>query len=161
MLPLHHYRSNMKKYLIIALVAIVVANANAQVIPLKNPLKSTINGIDVYPLADTVTNTATAYLTNRVAVTGRGVGVTVEVIVTKISGTVGGTISLLVSNDGTNFKAITTEETATALATYTAADASGMYSWRLNKVPYRWYRVSWTGTGTMSASFKADVYKIR
>lgn len=107
--------------------------------------------------SDTVTNTGTAYLTSgRIA--GPGM-VTIQVNVTKISGTVGGTISLLGSLDGTNFKALNTQETQTALATITAADASGAYHWRLSASPFLYYRVSWTGTGTMAASFTSKIMK--
>lgn len=105
---------------------------------------------------DTVVNTATVFLT-----TGRIAGVsgvvTVQVNVTKISGTVGGTISLQGSLDGTNFKALNTAETQTALATVTATDASNVYHWRLSSSPFTYYRVSWTGTGTMSASFTSKL----
>lgn len=106
----------------------------------------------VYSLAsDTVTNTATITLTSgRVPAGGT---VTVYVAVTKISGTVGGTLTLMGSMDGTTYKALNTAETQTALATITATDASNTYHWRLNANPFPYYRVSWTGTGTMAASF--------
>jgi hypothetical protein len=108
----------------------------------------------VYSLTrDTVTNTATIYLSStRVAATA-GSKVTVYVAVTKISGTVGGTLTLQGSMDGTTFKALNTQETQTALATITATDATNTYHWRLDGNPFPFYRVSWTGTGTMSASF--------
>jgi hypothetical protein len=111
----------------------------------------------VYSLTrDTVTNTATIFLTSpRMA--GTKDMATIQVNVTKISGTVGGTISLLGSLDGTNFKALNTAETQTALATVTATDASNVYHWRLNGNPFLYYRVSWTGTGTMAASFTAKI----
>jgi hypothetical protein len=108
---------------------------------------------------DTVTNTATNYVTTRVPLKGEAINTTVQVNVIAISGTVGGTISLLGSLDGTNFKAIVTEETQTALATITAANATAAYTWRLKGSPYLYYRVSWTGTGTMAASFAAMLYR--
>lgn len=108
-------------------------------------------------LKDTVTDTATGYLTStRVAGPGQ---VTVQVNVTKISGTVGGTISLQGSLDNSNWKALNTQETQTALATITATDATNVYHWRLSASPFLYYRVSWTGTGTMSASFTAKLMK--
>lgn len=107
---------------------------------------------------DTVTNTGTAYLGNTAKMTpGTATSTTVWVAVTKISGTVGGTITLQGSLDGTNFKAINTPDTQTALATITATDASNTYHWRLQGSPFQYYRVSWTGTGTMSASFTAKI----
>lgn len=117
----------------------------------------------IYSLnSDTVTNTATIYLSTAVRVSSSNSAMqttTVQVNVTKISGTVGGTISLLGSLDGTNYKALNTAETQTALATITATDASNVYHWRLNGSPFLYYRVSWTGTGTMSASFTAKLVK--
>ena len=113
----------------------------------------------VYSLtSDTVTNTATVYLTTPV-LRGADAPTTIWVAVTKISGTVGGTITLQGSLEGTNFKAINTPETQTALATITATDANNTYHWRLNSSPFTYYRVSWTGTGTMSASFTAKVFR--
>lgn len=117
----------------------------------------------VYSLnSDTVTNTATVTLTTAVKVSSFNSltqQTTVQVNVTKISGTVGGTISLLGSLDGTNYKALNTIETQTALATITATDATNVYHWRLTGSPFLYYRVSWTGTGTMSASFTAKLVK--
>lgn len=105
--------------------------------------------------SDTVTNTNTNYLTSY-AQTRTQVNTTAfVVVVTKISGTVAGTITLQGSLDGTNFKAIPTVDTQTSVTTVTAADASAVYTWRINGSPYTYYRVSWTGAGTMAASFTA------
>jgi len=113
----------------------------------------------IYNLSsDTVTNTATVYLQS-VRIAGAAQTTTIQVNVTKISGTVGGTISLQGSLDGTNYKALNTSETQTALATITATDATNVYHWRLNYSPFLYYRVSWTGTGTMAASFTAKLMK--
>lgn len=71
-------------------------------------------------------------------------GVTAQVVVTKISGTVGGTIALQGSMNGTDWTTIGSAATAT--------DASGTYSFN-STVRWYYYRISWTGTGTMSASF--------
>jgi hypothetical protein len=106
--------------------------------------------------SDTVTNAGVAYLTVRASQNNTSYS-TVQVVVTKISGTVGGTISLQGSVDGTSYKALNTAETQTALATITATDASNVYHWRLNGNPFQYYRVSWTGTGTMAASFTAQL----
>jgi hypothetical protein len=135
----------MKKLIfIVAALLCIATHSNAQI----KTFKST------YSLAsDTTVDAGTTYLTSP-AIPGPG-KTTIQVVVTKISGTVGGTISLQGSLDGTNFKALTTEETQTALATITATDASNVYAWRLSGNPFTYYRVSWTGTGTMSASFTA------
>lgn len=135
----------MRKLILAFALFAIVASASAQV-SLLSPYNLT---------SDTVTNTGTAYLTVRNA--GTKATTTIQVAVTKISGTVGGTISLLGSVDGTSYKALNTAETQTALATITATDASNVYHWRLNGNPFLYYRVSWTGTGTMSASFTAKL----
>ena len=110
---------------------------------------------------DTVTNTGTAYLTSPYVAPAAATSTTVWIAVTKISGTVGGTISLLGSLDGTNFKAMNTVDTQTALATITAADTSATYHYRLAGSPFLYYRVSWTGTGTMAASFTAKILRAK
>lgn len=115
----------------------------------------------VAPKSDTVVNTATAFITCKKLADVNASYVTVQVNVTKISGTVGGTISLQGSLDGVNFKALNTRETQTALATITATDATNVYHWRLDGSPFLYYRVSWTGTGTMSASFSAQLYRVK
>jgi len=141
----------MKKTFIILFFALVAFASNAQTSDFFNPLGTNIK-------SDTVTNTATAYLSTRIMVAKNSPS-TIWVAVTKISGTVGGTITLQGSLDGTNWKAINTPETATALATFTATDATNTYHWRLNSSPFLYYRVSWTGTGTMAASFIAKILR--
>ncbi len=101
---------------------------------------------------DTVTNTGTTTWTSARVPAGGALTATVYVSVTKISGTVGGTITLQGSVDGTTWKAMNTADTQTALATITATDATNTYHWRLTVNSFPYYRVSWTGTGTMAAS---------
>lgn len=124
------------------------------------------NATNIYSLAllnasvttlDSVTNTGTGVMTCK-RVAGPGT-VTIQVNVIKKTGTVAGTITLLGSLDGVNFKAIPTRETQTAIATITAADASGSYMWRLTDSPCLYYQVSWTGAGTMFATFTATILK--
>lgn len=109
-------------------------------------------------IKDTVANTGTGVLYTKSRVSGPGT-VTIQVVVTKVSGTVAGSITLLGSLDGVNFKAIPTRETQTAITVITAADASSNYSIRLPDNPYLWYAVSWTGAGTMNATFTAKIMK--
>lgn len=140
----------MKKYILLSLFAFLLSFAAVES---KAQVRSFTS---VYSLAsDTVTNTATVYLS--IYNPGVKTSTTVWVAVTKISGTVGGTITLQGSIDGVTYKALNTLETQTALATVTATDASNTYHWRLNHNPLPYYRVSWTGTGTMSASFTAKL----
>lgn len=111
----------------------------------------------VTAVKDTVVDTGSGALFSK-RIGGAG-AVTIQVNVTKVSGTVGGTISLQGSLDGTNYKALNTEETQTALATITATDASNVYHWRLSKSPFLYYKVNWVGTGTMNATFTASILK--
>ena len=136
----------MKKLLLSLALLVIVASVSAQV-----------NMLSPYSLtSDTVSNTGTAFLTVRNA--GTKQETTVQVVCTEISGTTGGTISLLGSIDGTNFVALQAEESSTAIPTKTALDvASQTFIFRVKGNPCTHYRVSWTGTGTMSASFTAKL----
>lgn len=136
----------MKKLMFIALLFAAlgaVAQPNAYV------LKKHFANTDVS--LDTVTNTGTNYLGNLTLIPGGRSSVSVVVTVTKVSGTVAGTLTLQGSYDGTVFFALNAAESQTALATKTAADASGVYHWWLKANPFPYYRVSWTGAGTMVA----------
>jgi len=108
---------------------------------------------------DTVTNAGTAYVSTRLVERRAHTSEIIWVTVTKISGTVGGTITLQGSMDGTTYKAINTNDTSTALATVTATDATNTYHWRLLGGGFNYYRVSWTGTGTMAATIGAKFYR--
>lgn len=107
---------------------------------------------------DSVTNTGTAYLSTTAQLKSGVTSLAIQVVATKLSGTVAGTISLLGSVDGVNFKAATVAEASTAIPTWTATDvASQTFIWRLAASPYTYYRVSWTGTGTMLATQTATI----
>lgn len=114
----------------------------------------------VYSLtSDTVVNTATVTLTSA-AISGPAQDVSVQIVCTEISGTTAGTITLLGSLDGTNFVALTDSTTVPAITTKTATDvASQSFLWNIKGSPYRYYRVSWTGSGTMSNRFSAKLMK--
>ncbi len=159
--------------MLVGALLLIVATSFGQ-ISMVQPLRAGTSGANV--LSDTVTNTGVNFLTSP-AIKGPYVYTTIEVVVTKISGTVGGTISLMgavnsSSNDyvstpalsasftsasATSFVALKTLETQTAVATITAADASAVYHWRIYGNPFVRYRVSFAGTGTMAASFTAKV----
>lgn len=106
---------------------------------------------------DTVTSTATGFLTSK-RIVGEG-RVTIQALVTKVSGTVGGTLTLQGSLDGTNFDAIPTEETRTSIATQTATDATASYTWRLKGNDYLYYRISYTGGSGAVAYLNARILK--
>lgn len=76
-------------------------------------------------------------------------GVTAKVVAKKISGTVGGTLVLQGSMDGT--------EWVTIGSGASVSDASANYSFNTT-VRFYYYRISWTGTGTMSASMKCFLF---
>lgn len=99
---------------------------------------------------DTVSNTATKVTTpSDGLIQNWKNGLTAEVVVTKISGTVGGTLALQGSMNGTDWVTIGTATTPT--------DATNNYGFNTT-VRYYYYRISWAGTGTMSASFKSYIF---
>jgi hypothetical protein len=106
---------------------------------------------------DTVTNAATSILTSGLVSSGSTTA-TVQVNITELSGTTAGTLTLFGSIDGTNFIALTDATAVPAIATKTATDvASQSFLWRVTGNPMRYYRVSWTGSGTMAATFNAQL----
>ena len=68
-----------------------------------------------------------------------------QAVVTKVSGTVDGTVLLEASNDGTNYVAISTDTLQLANVT------TNTYLWSLTNAPYKFYRLKGTGSGTMKA----------
>jgi hypothetical protein len=93
---------------------------------------------------DTVDNTE-AHVTIPYRVDTWKNGITAQVVVKKISGTVGGTLALEGSMDGTEWNLIGSATTP--------SDASANYSFNTT-VRWYYYRVRYTGTGTMSASVR-------
>lgn len=107
--------------------------------------------------SDTISNAATVTLTSGV-VSGGSVTATVQINITEISGTTAGTITLFGSLNGTEWIALTDASAVPAIATKTATDvASQQFIWRVTGNPMRYYRVSWTGTGTMSDRLTAQL----
>jgi hypothetical protein len=143
------------KNLIIILLTCLTLTCGAQTTVL-------YNGLGTNLATDTVTNTGTGYVqVKTVSPLGPKLCNTTSfvIVVTKISGTVGGTITLLGSIDGTNYKVIPTMGTQTAYTAITAADASAVYTYQITGSPYPYYRVSWTGTGTMVATVAAKLFR--
>jgi hypothetical protein len=141
--------------LILALIAFALPKQEAKA-QVKELLNSSYN-----VASDTVVNTATAVL--RLQIKSGVAPVTVIARVLEIVGTTGGTLTLVGSMDGTNWRALTTKETATALATYTPADVSTaqLFMWRITESPTPWIGVQYTGTGSMTASVSAKAYVIK
>jgi hypothetical protein len=111
--------------------------------------------------SDTVTNTGTAVLLSPV-ISGGGTSVAIVVKVIEISGTTGGTFLLEGCNtcDGNDWATVNLAGTATSSGSHTISDvASKAYSWWFHGSPFRRYRITHTGTGTMSARDFATIVK--
>jgi len=105
-------------------------------------------------ISDTTTNSANSYVT--LGVTNWYNTVTIQSVITKISGTVGGTCTLQGSIDGTNF--VTVSSAYADVTSYTPTDqTTNSKLFIVTGSPYRYYRLSYTGTGTMSASHRGYV----
>lgn len=121
-----------------------------------NPVTMTNpNGLTI----DTVTNTGSEGPYFKAVGPNRNkVNITLEV--TKISGTVGGTIVLQASNNPTYDAAtFATIKNWGIDSSVTATNATNNYNFSDYTGSFVYYRVLWTGTGTMSASYKAYAYK--
>jgi hypothetical protein len=86
----------------------------------------------------------------------------IHMLITKTSGTLGGTVTLQGSNDGVQWIALTDATSTPTITAYTVTDA-GTYAapqskfWSLVSHDFKSYRLSWTGTGTMVGRMKAMV----
>jgi hypothetical protein len=131
----------MKKIFLISFLALLTMYTHAQS-EAKTMLAS--NGLAI----DTVSNTGTETWTLKVP--GYQKTVAVQFIATKINGTVGGTVTLQGSLNGSNWSAIPGQ------STFTATDVASQNTlWKVDSSAFLYYRLSWTGTGTMSASARA------
>ena len=130
----------MKKFLLA--IGLIVALCAAL------PVAAQVNLLSVYNLpSDTVTNTGTVALSGRVVGSGT---LAVQVVVTEISGTTAGTVSLHGSLDGTSYALIDS-------VTFSPADVTSAqgFIWKSDEVYAPYYRVTYTGSGTMAARFSA------
>ena len=97
----------------------------------------------------TVTNSGTGTATATVNA-GLKTNVILQALITKTSGTLGGTVTLQVSSDGTNYVTAPTSLVEGASSTYTVTDsATQSFVFVVKGNPFAKYRLSWTGTGTM------------
>lgn len=138
----------MKRILLIIGLCLSITLVNAQLATFKSAYDAT---------SDTakVTNGETAQL--KVTAGGSANTTLIWIAVAKVSGTVAGTITMQGSIDGTTYKAMNTPSSQTALATITATDATNTYHYILPGNPFKYYRISWTGTGTMVATVSAKI----
>jgi hypothetical protein len=105
-------------------------------------LKSTSN-----KTSDTIVNTATEYLTLNIANSYKNV--VIQPVVTKISGTAGGTVTLQGSIDGINY--VTVSSSYSNYQTLSVANqTTNTKLFVVTGSPYFYYRLKYAGTGTMS-----------
>lgn len=102
-------------------------------------------------------NATTTFLTSP-AIVGSKATVTIVLTATKNTGTIAGTITLQGSLDGVSFVAMTDATAIPNITTKTATDvATQVHAWQVTGNRFKFYRVSWVGTGTMNATFSAKV----
>jgi hypothetical protein len=123
------------------LLALTIGSASAQTYTMTNS-------------GDTITNAGTEACSLKVASSYKTV--TIHALITKISGTVAGTVTLQGTVDGTTWVTVDTAAfVSDGGATYTATNvASQSKVWIINGAPYLWFKLSYTGSGTMAATLK-------
>jgi hypothetical protein len=105
-------------------------------------------------VSDTTTNTATSYVS--LGVTNWYNTIAIQSVVTKISGTVAGTVTLQGSLDGTNYESVSASYVD--VVSYNPTNvATSTKMFVVTGSPYRYYRLSYAGAGTMSASHRGYV----
>lgn len=101
---------------------------------------------------DTVSNTGTRVLFTTVI--GKPTTVRIDYTCTKISGTVAGTVTPVVSNDKIKwYRAACVADSNHVTATDVASQGAALYPY----TGFLYYGVQWTGTGTMSASIHSKI----
>lgn len=104
--------------------------------------------------SDTTTNTGVSFV--GIGVTEWYNTVTIQSVVTKISGTVAGTVTLQGSIDGTNY--VTVNSSFADVTSYSPTNvATSSKLFVVTGSPYRYYRLSYTGAGTMAASHRGYI----
>lgn len=138
----------MKKVLFLALFSVFAYVANSQVITMKSSVYSS-NSLD------TVTNAATKYLVSSASPVVGKHDALVIVTVTEISGTTAGAVTLEGSSDGSNWASVYSSKDS--VYSFSPADqaAAQSYAWQLAGSQFKYYRIKYVGTGTMSAKFSA------
>lgn len=105
-----------------------------------------VNSQTAMTVSDTITNTGTEYATLQVKSSGSIISI--QAVVTKLSGTVAGTVILQASNDGLNYVTIGSDTLTLSNVT------TNSYLFTVSNHPYIYYRLKATGSGTMSATLK-------
>lgn len=124
-------------------------SAFAQTEPTYKPMLSTTTGLAL----DTVTNTGARSQVLRLA--GPNTIITIISTVTEITGTTAGTVKLYGSLDGVNYAEINSSNVFSPADILTAQS----YAWHVNPSQYTYYKVTYTGTGTMAAKLATGVLR--
>lgn len=127
----------MKKFILFALFGMLAFACNAQV----------TNMVSGYGNpTDTVTNAGSNYV--YITSPNPWQNISVQPVITKISGTVAGTYYLQGSLDNTNWVSVVGDSaTATNVTTNTRI-------WKESTKAYKYYRIGYTGSGTMAATLR-------
>lgn len=124
------------KYLIILLTLGLGLGVNAQTV-----MKGSTGAV-----SDTVTNAGTEYLT--ATTSGNSSVISFQFVGTKISGTVGGTVTLQSSLDGVNYTDV--DASLTTVDSYTNTNVTtNTYITTVTRPAFLYYRFKVVGTGTM------------
>lgn len=140
----------MKKFIFIVCLSLIGFMAQAQsVTVMKNSTYTTLT-------SDTVTNTGSGAVF--INLNSAYTNVSIQPKVTRISGTMNSNSApkLQGSLDGTNYYDIVGD---TLHITNTASPI--VDDWLLTSQGYKYYKVTWTGTGTMSAKLEAIIYTVK
>jgi len=137
----------MKKFIFLLAFVALAFSANAQVVAMKATTGNT---------SDTVTNTGTEVLSAQV--NGYNKVVTVQVLITRLSGTLAGNVVLQGSLDGTTYTTLTQVAQPSNNDTVTLTNvAATSCIYVIEPSKYLYYRVSVTGSGTMTARISAKI----
>ena len=102
----------------------------------------------------TLTNSGTTYVNQSISQLYEVC--TFQPVVTKLSGTAGGTVTLQGSNDGTNFVTVNSSyASATTMSVTNVTTSTAILT--VTSAPYKYYRLSYTGSGTMSCTLKGTI----
>ena len=137
----------MKKLFSLALICMLTFSAT--VLPDKEVSAQTSFVSQYSNVLDTITNTTAKYLTLATQPTSTNNILEIQFTATKISGTVGGTVVVQTSLDGTDWY------TAVGTASYTLTDATQTTVFKITDWGAKYIRILATPTGTMSAQIKA------
>lgn len=117
--------------------------------------KSTNSLLSSYSLtSDTVTNTGTSYL--QITLNNYYEKIEFQPVITKVSGTAAGTVTLQGSIDGTNYVTVSSDySSARTLSVSNTTTNTALFV--VTSSPYKYYRLSYTGSGTMVCTMRGFV----